>query len=130
MDLGAVRLLVHLAGSEPVAHDHGPVDRREIIDASVGDEVLDLLGQRLERHAGEQVVQRDEAVGLAAAEVGLAVDDRLPALPADPLDAKRQQLPQPDGQVGALEEQRRVDVLRRCPRPCGPARGRRRTRRR
>ena len=61
--------------------------------------------------AGEQVVQRQHRVGLAAAEVGLQLHHRVAAPPAEPLHGADQHLPQARGQVGATEKLRRVAIL-------------------
>ena len=56
------------------------------------------------RRAREQVVQRQHRVGLAAAEVGLELDDRIAAAAGQPPDRARQELLEALRQVRAAEE--------------------------
>ena len=86
---------------------------------------VDLSGQgdlRLGQHIGQprqlggvgargQVVQRDQRVGLAATEVGLQLDHRVPALACQPFGRSREQVAQPLGDVGARKELMRVLVF-------------------
>ena len=55
---------------------------------------------------GEQVVERQHRVGLAAAEVGLELHDRVAALAGEALHGADQQALQALGEVGAAEELR------------------------
>ena len=93
-----------------LAHQHGPGD--------LWGQGQVLLGQQL-AHAGQvaggrargQVVQGDEAMGLAAAEVGLQLDHRVAALARQPPGRGGQQVPQALGEIGAGEEGPWVLVL-------------------
>ena len=104
---------MRLAGSKPVADDYCAVGDGRIVDAGVIENLNDLWTQLAAIKAGEQVIEGDETVGLAPAEVGLAVDDRLPTLSRDPLGALHQQLPETDREVRPFEEESRIGVLRR-----------------
>ena len=61
--------------------------------------------------AREQVVEREHRVGLAAAEVGLELDDGVAALATEPLDGADEHAFQALGEVGAAEELDGVAVL-------------------
>ena len=64
--------------------------------------------------AGEQVVERQHRVGLAAAEVGLELHHRVAALAGEALHRADQQPLQALGEIGAAEELDRVAVLVRA----------------
>ncbi|MFD2405944.1 hypothetical protein ACFSVK_09505 [Azorhizophilus paspali] len=59
------------------------------------------------------MVDRQHGVGLAAAESGLQLDDRIAALGGQALEHRIQQQTHALGDEGALEEQHRIEVLRR-----------------
>ena len=62
------------------------------------------------RGAGEQVIERQHRVGLAAAEIRLQLHDRVAALAGQATHGPRQQLPEALGQIGAAEELGRLAV--------------------
>src|SRR5579863_1634252 len=61
-----------------------------------------------------EVVDREHRMGLAAAESGLEPDDRIAALPGQPLETARENTPQPFSEKGnAKEILRRAVILSR-----------------
>ena len=75
----------------------------------------DLLaaGDAGERHrSAKEVIEREHGVSLAAAEDGLEMDDRVPALSSEPADRAGEQRDHTLGEVGASEELAGVPVLR------------------
>ena len=71
--------------------------------------------QQLARgRAGEQVIERQHRVRLAAAEVGLELHDRVAALPGEALHRADEQALEALGEVGAAEELDWVAVLVRA----------------
>ena len=70
-----------------------------------------MPGQFRGRSAGEQVIERQHRVGLAAAEVGLELHHRVAALAGEALHRADQQPLQALGEIGAAEELHRVPVL-------------------
>ena len=69
--------------------------------------------QILHRRPADHVIERQHRVGLAAAEVGLQLDDRIAARARQPLGGADQQVAQAVGQIGAAEEFARIAVLGR-----------------
>jgi len=61
--------------------------------------------------AGEEVVERQHGVRLAAAEVGLQLDDRITARAGEALQGVGEQVGQAVGEEGAPEELGRIAVL-------------------
>jgi hypothetical protein len=57
------------------------------------------------------VKERQHRVGLAAAEVGLELDDRVATRARQPLHGAGQEPPQAVGEVGAAEELHRIAVF-------------------
>ena len=87
--------------------------RQRCIAARLLEHALDA-GQVGGRDAGEEVIERQHGVGLAAAKVGLELHHRVAALSAEPAHPVHQHLLEALGQVGALEESHRVAVLVRA----------------
>ena len=68
-----------VAGRNPVAHQyHAPGSRKFQAPGLLHDRVD--AGQLRGRNAGEQVIERQHGVGFAAAEIGLELYHRIPAL--------------------------------------------------
>ena len=57
------------------------------------------------------MVQRDEAVGFAAAKAGFGLDDRISAVAAEASHCRDQQVTEAGGRMGAAEKFRGVAVL-------------------
>ena len=81
-----------------------------LVERRAGERALVVLPE-----TAEQVVERQHRVGLAAAEVGLQLDDRIAAGAREPLHGADQQARQPGGEKGAAEEFGRVAVFRSGP---------------
>ena len=106
----AVGLGHRVARRDLVAHQHDALDRRELGD-------LGLLQHRVDAEQlagggpGEEVVEREHGVGLAAAEVGLELHHRVAAVAGEPAHRADQQALQALGEIGAAEELDRLPVL-------------------
>ena len=74
-------------------------------------------GSSLGRRSGEQVIECQHRVGLAAAEVGLQLDDRIASLAGQPRYGLRQQPAQAFGEKRAAEELGRDACTRPMPSP-------------
>ena len=106
----SVRLGGGLPGGDLVADDGDAPD--PVGDRGVGEQLLDVLGEVLERGRAGQVPGGEHGVGLAAAEGGLKVDDGLGVgVPGQPPGGHGQEGLEPLGEVGALEEAGGVAVL-------------------
>ena len=110
--LGPVGLACRRARLEVVPDEHGPPRGRRGDAAENLAHLVRVLGKR---RAGQQVVQREHRVRLAAAEVRLQVPHRRGVpVAADPPRRRREKFPKAFGQVRPAEELHRVHVL---PRP-------------
>ena len=109
-DLGAVVLLVYLAGSDLGAYQHRAVRGGQRLDARALHELTDA-GQLRRRRPREQVVERQQRVRLATAEVSLQIDDRHAALAGHALNRLAKQQGEALGEEGAAEELGRLPVL-------------------
>ena len=107
---GAVGLGNRIAGRDAVADQHDTTHRGQFGGAGVLQHLVDA-GQTGRAHSGEQVEERQHRVGLATAEVGLELHDRVAARSRQPLHGAGQQPPQAVGEEGAAEELHRVAVL-------------------
>ena len=76
------------------AHQHRAPDLGQDRDSGGGEHSLDA-GQLLAGVSGEQMVERQHRVGLAAAEVGLQVDHRVATGTGQPLDRSDEKLFEP-----------------------------------
>ena len=101
-------------GPDLGADEHGAVRLRQRADPRLLEQLVDAE-QLLRRRAAGDVVEREQRVRLAAAEVGLQVDDRVAAAAVQAFDGLREQLAQAGGDEGAAEELGRVLVLARRP---------------
>ena len=93
-------------------HQHGSADRPAggQLQAVLGQDLLDA-GQLARPGPAGQVVERDQGVGLAAAEVGLELDDGVATGPGEPPGRPGDQVADPLGDEGAAEELGGVAVL-------------------
>ena len=107
----AVVLGDRVARRDAVAHqNHGPVHVRQRRHAGFPHQCIDA-GQLARGNAGAEVVEREHRVGLAAAEVGLKLHDRVAAAAREPLHRAGEHPLEALGQIGAPEELGRVAVL-------------------
>ena len=107
----AVVLGDRIARRDAVAHQNrGLLPVRQRRDAGVPHQRV-YAGQRARGNAGAEVVEREHRVGLAAAEVGLQLHDRVAAAAREPLHRADEHPLEALGQVGAPEELDRVAVL-------------------
>ena len=81
----AVGLRDRVAGRDLVAHQHHAPDGRQRLRARPPACTASMPGSSLGADAGEQVVERQHRVRLAAAEVGLELHHRVAALPGEAL---------------------------------------------
>ena len=109
----AVRLGDGIAGRDLVPHQHHALRLGQALHARVGQHRVHA-SQLARVRPGEQVVERQHRVGLAAAEVGLELHHRVAALARDALHAAHEQALQALGEVGAAEELLRLLVLVRA----------------
>ena len=108
--LGAVGLGDWVAGRDAVADEDDAVDAWEFVHFRRLHDVIDAV-QLAGLRAGKEVVEGEHGVRLAAAEVGLQLDDGLAALAIQAQQSICQQASQTLGQVGAAEELGRVAVF-------------------
>ena len=111
MQRNAVFGLLGIRGRQHLAHKHGPrhpVGQKQPLLGQHLSNAGELLGGNTRR----QVVEGNEAVGLAAAEVGLKLDDGIAPSPGKPTSSPDEQIPQPLSDVGAGEELLWILILR------------------
>jgi len=109
-DVGSVGLARDGRGLEPVTDENRGRRAGRRSQLRLGEHALDARQVR-GRVAGREVQQRDERVGLAAAEVRLQRDDRIPALGAQATDRVDREAAQSLGEVRPAKELPRVSVL-------------------
>ena len=124
----AVGLGDGIAGRDLVAHQHHALAPSAASSTPASASTASTPASSLGRDAGEQVVERQHRVRLAAAEVGLELHHRVAALAREPLHARRRAgaSGSRSGRCGGRTRPGRG--TRPSPRPGAPARGRRRTR--
>ena len=108
--LGPVVLLVDRARRDLVADEDSDLRRRRRLETGLREHLLNPRELR-GRVTAREVVERDQRVGLAAAEVRLHLDDRIAAFAAQAADGIQQQVPHAFGDERSAEELGRVVVL-------------------
>ena len=103
-------LVDRVAGGDAVADEDDAVDAGQVGYFGGLHDVVDTV-QLAGLRAGEEVVEGEHGVGLAAAEVGLQLHDGFAALAVQALQSICQQAAQALGEVGAAEEFGRVAVF-------------------
>ena len=112
VDLDPVAPGVDGARPDLGADEHGAIRLRQRADPRILEQLIDAE-QILCRRTSGDVVEREQGVRLAAAEVGLQVDDRIAAVAVEAFDRLGQQLAQALSDEGAAEELGRVLILAR-----------------
>ena len=107
---GAVGLDDRVAGRDLVAHQHHAADGRQRLGVGLLHDRIDA-GQLAGCDTGEEVIERQHGVGLAAAEVGLELHHRIAAAAGETPHRAHQHGFQALGEVGAAEELDRVAIL-------------------
>ena len=110
---------------KPVALQHAHLRRRPArrVNPGVFQDAGDFLAdagaldavRRIKQFVGavNEVIQRNQAVGFAAAKAGFGLDDRIAALAVDAPNGRNQQVADAPGNVSAAEKLQRVAIHRR-----------------